>query len=94
MKRDDPELLKARAERQRAQIWLDVVRKGIGQAMLDACYIDSSVDFAHITSMVNGELRRAVEAVAKAEEAYAPYRKFRTRRRRVATIPNPEGAIQ
>jgi hypothetical protein len=77
MRSDDPKMLKASEERQRAQEWVNVLRRGIGAVMQDAYTeeIQATID------LVNEKLVPALEALRVAEDAYRPY--WGRRRRRI-----------
>ena len=81
MRRDDPKRLKLRGDLERAQAWLHILCKGIGETF-SASYGDTE-DIREIINRVNGELLEALIASEKAEAAYRPY----WSRRRVRTYP-------
>jgi hypothetical protein len=87
MKRDDPVRLRLRAQRERAQLWLDILRRGIGKEMADG-YRSCPEDVRALMERVNSELSDAADAVEQAEKAYSPYW---GRRRRVHRYVSSKG---
>jgi hypothetical protein len=73
MRRNDPKRLKLRGDRERAQLWLDILCKGIGE-QLSHSWRECPDDVRSIINRVNGELLEALIAVEKADKAYQPYR--------------------
>lgn len=70
MKRDDPIRLKLRAEREDAQVRLNILSLGIGHALIKS-YDESETRL--ILDYANKELPHAIKACEKADEAYRPY---------------------
>ena len=87
MKRDDPKVLKLRADRERAETRLNILMKGIGLELQQGCgRCYDSEDLLVLIDIVNGELLPAIKATHAAQEAYRPYwgRVRRLHNRRVA----------
>jgi len=69
-RKEDPEKIKARAERDRARMWLEILKKGIADQIVEAYNPD---ELRMAIDRVNGELVEALIAREKAETAYEPY---------------------
>ena len=85
-KEEDPRKTKLRAERERANLWLQVLLNGIGKTMQDE--YRSEAEYARpIVDIVNGPFVDAIKASEAAEKAYEPYwrrRIYRYRPKRLA----------
>jgi hypothetical protein len=73
MKHDDPVRVKLREEREQAQLWCDVLSKGLGHALSDG-WRNCTEDLRPLIALVKTKLVDAVDALERAEEAYAPER--------------------
>jgi hypothetical protein len=89
VKKDDPERLKARANREKAHEWLEILCHGIADQLKDAYDAESVRNL--IERRINGSLILAVEASEAADKAYEPFRAYRRIRssRVVKNRPNP-----
>lgn len=90
---DDPKRAKAEAERDRAQLWLQVLCKGIGRTLAETCAYYYGPALRPVIALVNTELAAAVADVDAAEIAMEPYWPRRRRTRTHVTTrgtPNPK----
>ena len=85
MRHDDPVRLKLREEREQAQLWCDVLSKGLGHALSDG-WRNCTEDLRPVIALVKTKLVDAVDALQRAEDAYAPYW-HRGRVRRIRSYP-------
>jgi len=75
MKRKDaPKREAARAERERAGMWLDVLFQGVSKKLDDMAFRDTE-SLQPLLDIVNGPLTDAMKKSQAAEEAYRPYRR-------------------
>lgn len=96
MRRDDPKRLKLRAERERAEAWLDVLCKGFGHSLADG-YGWRTDELRPLIELIQAQMIPAIEDVEAAEKAYAPYwRRRRTvmHRRKKAKTKAADGLKQ
>jgi uncharacterized protein YdeI (YjbR/CyaY-like superfamily) len=77
MKRDDPKVLKARAERDRTSFRVEVILKGLAEAIKNGYWGDLE-EIQPIIEVVNVDLVDAIKAHERAVEAW---RKVSPRRR-------------
>ena len=80
-RKEDPKREKAHANRVRAEVWLQILRNGIGDVLKTGFRTDE--DLRPILEFANSELLKAADASEEAEKAYEPY----WRRRRTVVRP-------
>ena len=71
-KPENPARTKARAERERTALKLEILCKGIGHALTTG-YYRTCEDLQPIIDEVNGPLFEAMMEAQRAEDAYRPY---------------------
>jgi len=69
-RREAPAKTKARLERDKATLWLEVVSIGIARKLRDAY---DPEELREVIRLVNTDLIEALEAKEKAEKAYEPF---------------------
>lgn len=62
----------ARAERAQAQLWLEILSRGIGHVLVDE-YLDCEETLRPIIGHANGALLAAIKRAEAAKKAYEPY---------------------
>lgn len=92
MKKDDPKRLKLQAERERTQLWFDILCKGIAGSLAanEFRYADTD-SIKLLVAIINEELLLAAE---RAEAAYEAYRPYWGRRRRTIIRPKKTKAAK
>jgi len=70
-RKEDPKREKVYADRVRAEVWLQILREGIGRTLQNGFHANE--DIRPILEFANDELLKAAEASDAAEKAYEPY---------------------
>ena len=85
-RRDDEKEAAAREERDRAEVWVDILTHGIAKVLQDRDCCEPTKRIRRVLDRVERDLLPALEAADQAERNYEPFRTYRRLRRRFTPV--------
>jgi hypothetical protein len=87
-RKEDPKRIAAQSRRLRAEVWLNILQKGIAATLEHAEFYRDSDEISIIIDKAKNDLAQALEDYRAAAAAYEPY--WRRRRIARARVKNPK----